>query len=131
MTRERASCGVTLNRPHQIVSQASRCPSLHIQLDPTGQQPPNVILGNLSQPIIIHGAAQIGDYHSDKNTNTHVPAILGVFLLLFSPVRMGTCCTYNMHSFAFGKSRGPGGHFQNDPSERVGEDFAACPLNRT
>lgn len=37
---------------------------------------------------------------------------------------MGTCIICNMHSFAFGKSRGPGRHFQNDPGERVGEDFA-------
>ena len=49
---------------------------------------------------------------------------MGAFLLFFSLVRMGTCYDYNMHSFAFGKSRGPGRHFQNDPGERVGEDFA-------
>jgi len=39
---------LTLNRPAQIVSQASKCPSRHMQLDPIGQQPQESSLRDFS-----------------------------------------------------------------------------------
>jgi len=49
--------------------------------------------------------------------------MFGVFLLLFSLVRMGTCYNYNMHSFAFGNGRR---RFKLIRAKELGDKFAVC-----
>ena len=44
----KVSTEVDMDCPDQIVSQASRYPSRHMQLDPIGQQPKTASLGHFS-----------------------------------------------------------------------------------